>query len=111
MKSLVEFIMEAKSRQEIRIEVKDIDKSDEFLSELESMLRSKDIYQEKIDNGLKFAIQGENKEKYQEILDILKNWEPGAEKLAGPISKLEEWIIEEPEETIDPAENKEGEDE
>ncbi|MCH5167383.1 MAG: hypothetical protein J1F35_05760 [Erysipelotrichales bacterium] len=102
MKSLIEFIREhnlnESKRTEIRIEVNDIKGSEDFLSKLKSSLDSKDIYNEKIDSGLKFAIQGDNKEKYQDALDILKGWEEGKEKLEGPITELEAWITEEPEE-------------
>lgn len=106
MKSLRDFIIEqreqtiseAKDRIEVRIEVKDIEGSDEFLEKLKSALSEKDIYNEKIDNGLKFALQGEDTEKYKSIVDILKGWEKGQEKLEGAISKVEEWISKSEEE-------------
>lgn len=103
MKSLVEFIKEHRlnesKRTEIRIEINDIKGSEDFLDQLKSSLDSKDIYNEKIDKGIKFAVQGENKEKYQDVLDILKNWEEGKERLEGPITELETWVTEEPEES------------
>ena len=115
MKSLREFILEqkeqtiseAKDRIEIRIEVKDIKGSDEFLDKLKSSLNEKDIYNEAIDNGLKFVLQGENTDKYQSILDILKGWEEGKEKLENAISKVEDWISKSEEEKA----SKEEEDE
>lgn len=102
MKSLVEFIKEhlinESERKEIRIEVKDVEGYEDFLDTLKSSLNSKDIYNEKIDNGLKFVIQGDDKEKYAEILNILKGWKKGQDKLEGAINTLETWISQEPEE-------------
>ena len=106
MKSLREFILEqkeqriseAKDRIEVRIEVKDVKGSDEFLDKLKSALNEKDVYNEPIDNGLKFFLQGENTDKYQSILDILKGWEEGQEKLESAISKIEDWISKSEEE-------------
>lgn len=106
MKHLRDFILEqreqtvseAKDRIEVRVEVKDIEGSEEFLEKLTSALNEKGIYNEKIDNGLKFALQGEDAEKYKSIVDILKGWEAGQEKLEGAISKVEEWISKSEEE-------------
>lgn len=98
MKSLVEFIKESKNRIEIRIEIKKDKNGEEYLDTLRTELNEKGIYNENIDKGLKFAIQGDDKAKYIGVLDLLKGFELENDILANQIKTLEDWINEEPEE-------------
>lgn len=100
MKSLVDFIMESKNseRQEIRIEISDIKGAEDFISELKSALDNSSIYNEKIDKGIKFAIDGEDRDKYRDILSKLQSYAENVEDkdsikgLLSNISKLDSWV-------------------
>lgn len=101
MKSLVQFIKEAenekKKRVEIRVEVKGMPDADSLIDEISNICSSKDIYSEKIDNGIKFFLQGDDVEKYASLKDALSSYKDKheeAESLNGAIEKIEKWSQE-----------------
>lgn len=98
MKGLVTYIKEAKERQEVRIEIAGAKGADEVLDSIKSACNKAGIYSEKIDNGIKFALQGDDVEKYKSLQELLQNYESSieddgmAKKFNKNLNKLTNWI-------------------
>lgn len=98
MKDLVTYIKEAKERQEVRIEISGAKGADEVLDSIKSTCDKAGIYSEKIDNGIKFALQGDDVEKYKSLQELLQNYESSikddglAKKFNKNLDKLTNWI-------------------
>jgi hypothetical protein len=119
MKNLSDYIYESmvneSSSKELRFEFGDLDKKDETIKSIEDLGSKNGIYTEKVSNGIKIKVTGDNRDSLDGIQDVLQSYiekmqdddkanEGDVKKLAGQINKLNDFI-DEPEEDEDDKNN------